>query len=127
MMRKGDRIMRPTMFRKSGSALFAATLFVSMALHVALGLKKKVVLFNNVFNSKEFELYGLGEIVEPEGYDCTDYQQALQAVSSNANQFPLGLIYQKQEPTLDDGIEKIAAQATAGGPVEMKDVVGEFL
>jgi len=43
---------------------------VSMALHVALGLGKKLVLFNNVFNRREFELYGLGEILEPEGYDC---------------------------------------------------------
>jgi heptosyltransferase-2 len=43
---------------------------VSMALHIALGLGKKIVLFNNVFNRNEFELYGLGEILEPEGYDC---------------------------------------------------------
>ena len=38
---------------------------VTMALHIALGLKKKVVLFNNIFNSHEFELYGRGIIVEP--------------------------------------------------------------
>ena len=42
----------------------------SLALHAALGLGKKVALFNNVFNRMEFELYGLGEILEPEGYDC---------------------------------------------------------
>jgi heptosyltransferase-2 len=38
---------------------------VTMALHVALGLEKRVVLLNNIFNPREFELYGLGEIVEP--------------------------------------------------------------
>lgn len=38
---------------------------VTMALHLAIGLEKRVVLMNNVFNSCEFELYGLGEIVEP--------------------------------------------------------------
>jgi heptosyltransferase-2 len=38
---------------------------VTMALHIALGLKKKVVLFNNIFNPHEFEMYGLGEIIEP--------------------------------------------------------------
>jgi heptosyltransferase-2 len=38
---------------------------VTMALHIAIGLEKKVVLFNNAFNSCEFELYGLGTILEP--------------------------------------------------------------
>ena len=38
---------------------------VTMALHIALGLKKKVVLFNNIFNANEFELYGRGLIIEP--------------------------------------------------------------
>jgi len=39
---------------------------VTMALHLAIGLKKKVVLFNNIFNPKEFELYGRGEIIQPQ-------------------------------------------------------------
>lgn len=39
---------------------------VTMALHAAIGLEKKIVLMNNIFNRHEFELYGLGEIVEPE-------------------------------------------------------------
>ncbi len=42
---------------------------VTMALHIAIGLKKKVILFNNVFNKKEFELYGRGKIIEP-AVDC---------------------------------------------------------
>ncbi|MEJ5286020.1 MAG: ADP-heptose:LPS heptosyltransferase [Candidatus Kapaibacterium sp.] len=39
---------------------------VTMALHIAIGLKKKVVLFNNIFNRHEFELFGRGVILEPE-------------------------------------------------------------
>lgn len=39
---------------------------VTMALHVAIGLKKYVVLFNNIFNRHEFELFGRGIILEPE-------------------------------------------------------------
>lgn len=39
---------------------------VSMALHIATGLGKKIVLFNNIFNRNEFELYGLGKIIEPD-------------------------------------------------------------
>ncbi|MFQ6617723.1 MAG: glycosyltransferase family 9 protein [Fidelibacterota bacterium] len=42
---------------------------VTMALHIAIGLSKKVVLFNNIFNPHEFELYGLGEILEPD-FEC---------------------------------------------------------
>jgi 2-oxoglutarate ferredoxin oxidoreductase subunit beta len=63
----------------------------------------------------------------PEGYDCSDYNQALNVISGNPMRFPIGLIYHKQEPTLDDGLERIAAQATARGPVKMIDVVQEFL
>ena len=39
---------------------------VTMAMHITLGLNKKIVLFNNIFNSHEFELFGLGEIIQPE-------------------------------------------------------------
>ena len=38
---------------------------VTMALHLAIGLGKQVVLFNNIFNKHEFELYGKGTILEP--------------------------------------------------------------
>jgi ADP-heptose:LPS heptosyltransferase len=44
---------------------------VSMMMHIAIGLQKKLVLFNNIFNKHEFELYGNGVIVEPQsGCDC---------------------------------------------------------
>ena len=38
---------------------------VTMALHIALALEKRVVLMNTIFNRYEFEMYSLGEIVEP--------------------------------------------------------------
>jgi len=43
---------------------------VTMAMHIALGLGKKLVLFNNIFNPHEFELYGRGIILSPE-QECT--------------------------------------------------------
>lgn len=44
---------------------------VTMALHLAIGLKKQVVLMNNIFNKNEFDLYGRGVIIEPsEPCDC---------------------------------------------------------
>ncbi|MFP4527419.1 MAG: glycosyltransferase family 9 protein [Candidatus Kapaibacterium sp.] len=39
---------------------------VTMAMHVAIGLRKRLVLMNNIFNAREFELYGRGEIVQPD-------------------------------------------------------------
>ena len=38
---------------------------VSMAMHIALALEKKLVLFVNTFPKAEFELYGLGDIIQP--------------------------------------------------------------
>jgi heptosyltransferase-2 len=42
---------------------------VTLALHVGIGLGKRIVLLNSIFNRAEFELYGLGRIVEP-NVDC---------------------------------------------------------
>ena len=44
---------------------------VSMMMHIALALKKQLMLFHNIFNVHEFELYNRGIIIEPEsGCDC---------------------------------------------------------
>jgi len=45
---------------------------VTMAMHLAIGLKKELVLFNNIFNPHEFHLYGRGVILAPE-MDCDCY------------------------------------------------------
>ena len=47
---------------------------VTMAMHLALGLGKKLVLFNNIFNPHEFELYGRGVILAPR-QKCTCFFQ----------------------------------------------------
>jgi ADP-heptose:LPS heptosyltransferase len=39
---------------------------VTMAMHITIGLGKRLVLFNNIFNPREFELYKRGEILEPD-------------------------------------------------------------
>jgi len=44
---------------------------VSMMMHIAIALRKPLVLMNNIFNPHEFELYGRGVIVGPDsGCDC---------------------------------------------------------
>ncbi len=39
---------------------------VTMAMHIVIGLKKPLILMNNIFNKNEFELYGRGVVIEPE-------------------------------------------------------------
>lgn len=48
---------------------------VTMGMHITIALEKKIVLFNNIFNRNEFELYNLGEIIEP-SKECTCYFSA---------------------------------------------------
>ena len=69
---------------------------VTMGLHIAIALGKKVVLLNNIFNPNEFELYGSGVIVGPkkeckcyfsprctnEEYKCMDYLNPQDVVDS---------------------------------------------
>lgn len=44
---------------------------VSMMMHIAMALKKPLVLFNNIFNKHEFEMFNRGVIVEPDsGCEC---------------------------------------------------------
>lgn len=48
---------------------------VTMAMHITIGLGKKIVLFNNIFNRNEFELYDQGMILEPD-MPCQCFYQA---------------------------------------------------
>lgn len=56
---------------------------VTMAMHITIGLNKKIVLFNNIFNKYEFELFGLGEIIEP-GKECKCFYEPV-CVNSEYN------------------------------------------
>ncbi|MBC6989211.1 glycosyltransferase family 9 protein [Hymenobacter sp. BT491] len=39
---------------------------VTMAMHISIALRKPTVLINNIFNPYEFDLYGRGQIVQPD-------------------------------------------------------------
>jgi len=45
---------------------------VTMAMHIAIGLQKQLILFNNIFNKNEFYLYNRGAILEPD-FECGCY------------------------------------------------------
>lgn len=48
---------------------------VTMAMHISIGLEKKTIVINNIFNPNEFDLYGLGELVQPEKTCICYFQQ----------------------------------------------------
>jgi heptosyltransferase-2 len=45
---------------------------VSMMMHIAIGLKRRLVLINNIFNPHECHLYGNGVLVGPDT-ECVCY------------------------------------------------------
>ena len=75
---------------------------VTMAMHLTLGLQKKIVLFNNIFNKHEFDLYGRGEVIEPSRpctcfyspvctnteYQCMDFLDVRSVVDACARLLP---------------------------------------
>jgi len=60
---------------------------VTMAMHIAIGLKKKLILFNNIFNKNEFYLFGRGEIIEPNP-KCDCYYSPVCPHNSMKNIYP---------------------------------------
>lgn len=58
---------------------------VTMAMHVAIALKKYLVLMNNIFNKNEFFLYNNGVILEPD-LDCLGcFKQQYNSTCSKLN------------------------------------------
>lgn len=66
---------------------------VSMMMHIAVALKKPLVLFNNIFNPHEFYLYNNGIIVEPPtGCDCY-YGNTCKRNNHCMNDIPVNTIF----------------------------------
>jgi len=66
---------------------------VSMMMHIALGTKVPMVLFNNIFNPYEFELYNRGIMVQPEtGCDCY-FGNSCSRTNHCMNDLPVKTVY----------------------------------
>lgn len=66
---------------------------VTMGMHLTLGMQKKIVLMNNIFNPHEFDLFGNGEIVMPDKEcQCFYRGQCVTGVSCMAD-LPVGKVY----------------------------------
>ena len=58
---------------------------VTLALHIAIALQKRIVLLNNIFNKNEFFLYGLGSTLEPNINCIACYKQTFDSNCLESN------------------------------------------
>jgi len=74
---------------------------VTMAMHIAIALRKKMVLMNNIFNPHEFELYGRGAIVQPDKACSCFYRGTCQFGVSCMEALPAEKVFSEVVACLD--------------------------
>ncbi|RDC63388.1 glycosyltransferase family 9 protein [Adhaeribacter pallidiroseus] len=74
---------------------------VTMAMHIAIALQKKMVLLNNIFNPYEFELYGRGQIIQPDKTCECFYRGTCKLGTSCMEDLPAIKVAQAVKDTLD--------------------------
>ena len=75
---------------------------VTMAMHISIALRKPTILMNNIFNPHEFDLYGRGQLVQPDrecvcfyrgtcklGTSCMEDLPAAKVLAAVQNTLPL--------------------------------------
>lgn len=70
---------------------------VTMGMHLTLGLRKKIVLMNNIFNPNEFDLFGRGEIVMPDKDCVCFYRGKCKLGESCMKDLPVSKVYEAVE------------------------------
>ena len=65
----------------------------------------------------------------PEGYDPSDYAQALTLMQNSHDRFPIGLIYTTRRPTLEERAEAIGAAMKPGTApsADVNSIMAEFM
>ena len=61
---------------------------VTMAMHISIALRKPTILLNNIFNPHEFDLYGRGQIVQPDKACVCFYRGTCQLGTSCMEDLP---------------------------------------
>lgn len=74
---------------------------VTMAMHIAIALQKKIVLMNNIFNPHEFELYGRGYMVQPNKACACFYRGTCQFGTSCMEDLPAAKVFDHVQACLD--------------------------
>jgi ADP-heptose:LPS heptosyltransferase len=61
---------------------------VTMAMHISIALRKPTILMNNIFNPYEFDLYGRGQLVQPDKQCVCFYRGSCQLGTSCMEDLP---------------------------------------
>jgi ADP-heptose:LPS heptosyltransferase len=75
---------------------------VTMAMHISIALQKPTVLMNNIFNPYEFDLYGRGQIVQPDRECQCFYRGTCKFGVSCMEELPPAKVFTAVSETLSD-------------------------
>ncbi|GAC1373932.1 MAG: lipopolysaccharide heptosyltransferase I [Hymenobacter sp.] len=67
---------------------------VTMAMHISIALRKPTILMNNIFNPHEFDLYGRGQLVQPDKPCVCFYRGTCQLGTSCMEDLPAEKVFQ---------------------------------
>ncbi|UOQ71873.1 glycosyltransferase family 9 protein [Hymenobacter cellulosilyticus] len=67
---------------------------VTMAMHISIALQKPTVLMNNIFNPYEFDLYGRGQLVQPDRQCVCFYRGTCKLGTSCMEELPAEKVFQ---------------------------------
>jgi heptosyltransferase-2 len=73
---------------------------VTMAMHISIALRKPTVLMNNIFNPYEFDLYGRGQIVQPDRQCVCFYRGTCKLGTSCMEDLPAKKVFQAVQASL---------------------------
>jgi ADP-heptose:LPS heptosyltransferase len=66
---------------------------VTMAMHISIALRKPTILLNNIFNPYEFDLYGRGQIVQPDRQCVCFYRGSCKLGTSCMEELPADKVF----------------------------------
>ncbi|WP_231576156.1 glycosyltransferase family 9 protein [Hymenobacter sp. DG25B] len=76
---------------------------VTMAMHISIALQKPTVLMNNIFNPYEFDLYGRGQLVQPDRKCVCFYRGTCKLGTSCMEDLPADKVFEAVRASLPAG------------------------
>ncbi|ALD20418.1 glycosyltransferase family 9 protein [Hymenobacter sp. DG25A] len=73
---------------------------VTMAMHISIALQKPTVLMNNIFNPYEFDLYGRGQLVQPDRQCVCFYRGTCKLGTSCMEDLPADKVFAAVQASL---------------------------
>jgi heptosyltransferase-2 len=73
---------------------------VTMAMHISIALRKPTILMNNIFNPHEFDLYGRGQLVQPDRECVCFYRGTCKLGTSCMEELPAEKVFAAVQATL---------------------------